>query len=264
MLYVVFVAFSSPNQFMAHSGALWLPLGFSLSSFQAVFNNPNVWSGYRNTLWILAVGIPINIFMTLLGAYFLSRRGVLFWRPIMLLILFTMYFSGGMIPGYLLVARTLGLLNSRWAVILPGAISTFNMIILRTAMSSVPPSLEESAKIDGANHFIILFRIMLPLVMPTIAVLILFYGINHWNSWFGAMLYLHRRELFPLQLILREILVANDVGMGLEGVDLGDREMIAQTIQYAVIVVATVPILALYPFLQRFFVKGVMVGAVKG
>ena len=263
MLYVVFAAFSSPNLFMAHYGPLWKPLGFSLAPFRAVFANPNIWNGYKNTLWIVVVGVVLNIFMTLLGAYFLSRKDVMLGRTITLIILFTMYFSGGMIPSYILM-QNLGLLNSRWALILPGLVSTYNMIIMRTAFVGVPPSLEESAKLDGANHYTILFRIMMPLCMPTIAVLILYYGVSHWNSWFGAMIYIRKRELYPLQLILREILVANDTNSMTQGGDIGDIEMISKTIQYAVIVVATAPILCLYPFLQRYFVKGVMIGAVKG
>ena len=261
MLYVLFASFSEPFQYMAHRGPLWGTLGFSTASYIHVFNNPNILSGYRNTIWILAVGIPINMLLTIIGAYFISRKGVMFFKPIMIMILFTMYFSGGLIPTFLLV-RNLGLVNTRMALILPGAISTFNMIVLRTAMHNVPDSLEESAKLDGANHFRILFQIVVPLVKPTMAVLVLFYGVGHWNSWFSAMIYLESRSLFPLQLILREILVLNDVS----GIDVGagDTEMIAATIQYALIIVATVPILALYPFLQRYFTKGIMIGAVKG
>jgi len=261
MLYVVFASFSEPFQYMAHTGPLWGSLGFTTVSYTHVFNNPNILTGYRNTLWILAVGIPINMFLTILGSYFLSRRGVMFFKPIMFLIIFTMYFSGGLIPTFLLV-RDLGLLNSRWALILPGAVSTFNMIVLRTAMQTIPDSLEESAKLDGANHFRILFQIIVPLVKPTLAVLVLFYGVGHWNSWFSAMIYIQDRQLFPLQLILREILVINDMAAIDAGA--GDQEMLAATIQYALIIVATVPILALYPFLQRYFTKGVMIGAVKG
>jgi len=264
MLYVLFAAFSNPSLYMAHRDALWRPLGFSTGSFVHVFENPNLISGYLNTVWILAVGVPINMFLTILGAYFLSRRGVMFFKPIMILIIFTMYFSGGLIPTYMLV-QNLGLLDTRWALILPGAVSTFNMIVLRTAMHAVPESLEESAKLDGANHFRILFQIMVPLVKPTMAVLVLFYGVGHWNSWFPAMIYLRNRALFPLQLILREILVLNDVaGLDLGAGGAGDVEMIAATVRYALIIVATVPILALYPFLQRYFTKGVMIGAIKG
>jgi len=261
MLYVLFASFSEPARYMAHRGILWGSLGFSTASYGHVFDNPNILSGYRNTLWILAVGIPLNMLLTIIGAYFISRKGLMLFRPIMIMIIFTMYFSGGMIPTFLLV-RDLGLLDFRWALILPGAVSTFNMIVLRTAMFAIPDSLEESAKLDGAGHFRILFQIMVPLVKPTMAVLVLFYGVGHWNSWFPAMIYLSSRELFPLQLILREILVLNDVS-GLD-IGAGDVEMIAATIQYALIIVATVPILALYPFLQRYFTKGVMIGAVKG
>lgn len=263
VLYVVFVSFSSPALYMGHSGLLFKPLGFSLASYKAVLKNPNIWSGYKNTLWIVLVGVVMNIFMTVLGAYFLSRKDVLFGRAVTLFILFTMYFSGGMIPRYLLM-QGMNLVNTRWALVLPGLISTYNMIIMRTAFAGVPDSLEESAKLDGANHFTILFRIMIPLTMPTIAVLVLYYGVSHWNSWFDAMLFIRKRDLYPLQLILREILVMNDTASMTHGDTMADAEMISQTVQYAVIVVATVPILLLYPFLQRYFVKGVMVGAVKG
>jgi len=263
MLYVVFASFSEPTQYMAHRGALWGSLGFTTSSYVHVFNNPNIFTGYRNTFWILGVALPINMLLTIIGGYFISRRGVMWFKPIMLFILFTMYFSGGLIPGFLLI-RNLGLLDSRWALVLPSAISTFNMIILRTAMHALPDSLEESAKLDGAGHLRILFQIVVPLVKPTLAVLVLFYGVQHWNSWFPAMIFLSTRALFPLQLILREILVLNDVaGLDLGGA-LGDVDMIAATIQYALVIVATVPILALYPFLQRYFTKGIMIGAVKG
>jgi len=265
MLYVLFVAFSDPREYMVHQGALWSPAGFSTASMRAVFGNAQILRGYRNTLWILGLGVPINIFMTLLGAYFLSRKGVMLFRPIMLLIIFTMYFSGGMIPRFRLVSD-LGLINSRWAIILPSAISVFNMIILRTAMNSVPASLEESAKIDGASHFRILFKIFLPLVMPTIAVLVLFYGVAFWNMWFDPFLFLgpQANHLVPLQIVLRGILVNNNMDMMVDGVGMDDRALVAVTIQYAIIIVSTVPILMLYPFLQRYFVKGVMVGAVKG
>jgi len=259
MMYVAFVAFSDPLRYMAHRGPLLMPLGFSTASIRSIFQNHLILNAYRNTLWLLVIGVPFNLFMTLLGAYFLSRRGLMLFKPIMLLIIFTMYFSGGMIPRFNLIALDLGLMNSRWALILPGAISTFNMIILRTAMSSVPASLEESAKIDGASHFRVLFKIMLPLVTPTMAVLVLFYGVGYWNAWFDARLFVNVRQMMPLQLLLREMLVLNNVEI-LEV----DAEPVALTVQYSIIIVSTVPILVLYPFLQRYFVKGMMVGAVKG
>jgi putative aldouronate transport system permease protein len=248
---------------MAHYGPLFGPVGFSLAPFEAVFENPNIWTGYRTTLWVVAVGLPLNIFMTMLGAYFLSRKDVMLGRLITMLILFTMYFSGGMIPRYILI-DSIGLTDTRWALVLPVLVSTYNMIIMRTAFAAVPASLEESAKLDGANHYIILFRIMMPLCMPTIAVLILYYGVQHWNAWFDAMLFIRQKTMYPLQLILREILVQNDTSSMTAGSDIADIDMISQTIQYAVIVIATLPILCLYPFLQRYFIKGVMIGAVKG
>lgn len=263
MLYILFASFSRPAEFMAHEGVIFAPLGFSTTSYEAVFDNPNILTGYMNTVFIVVAGVAINIVLTIVGAYFLSRKGVMFKRPIMLFIIFTMYFQGGLIPTYLTV-RALNLDNTLWALIVPGAVSTFNLIIMRTAFAAIPDSMEESAKLDGASHVTILFRIMAPLALPTIAVLVLYYGVGHWNSWFGAMIYLRKRELFPLQLILREIIIQNDTNAMTTGAGYDDREMLSETIKYAVIIVATAPILALYPFLQKYFVKGIMIGAVKG
>ncbi len=263
MLYILFASLSKPNDFMMHEGLLYGPIGFSLASFRAVFKNPNIISGYGNTIIIVVGGVALNIFMTILGAYFLSRKNVMLNKVITLMIIFTMYFHGGLIPSYLLV-KALHLDNTLLALIVPGAINTFNMIIMRTAFAAVPDSMEESAKLDGANQFVILFRIMVPLALPTLMVLVLYYGVAHWNSWFNAMIYLRKRTLFPLQLILREIIIQNDTNSMTTGSSADDKEMISETIKYAVIVVATLPILCLYPFLQKYFVKGVMVGAVKG
>ena len=265
LLYVVFVSFSVPAQYMRFGGQLlWHPLGFSFSSYNVVFKNPNIWSGYRNTLFVVVVGLVFNMAFTILGAYVLSRRQLMLRRFLSLMTIFTMYFSGGIIPAYLNV-RNLGLAGSLWALIVPAAVSTFNLIIMRTAFESIPESLEESAKIDGAPQIVILVRIMLPLVIPTVAVLILYYGVSHWNSWFQALIFIRKRELYPLQLILREMIIQGSSAMTMSLSTSGDDEaFIVETIKYSTIVVATVPILILYPFLQRFFVKGVMVGAVKG
>jgi putative aldouronate transport system permease protein len=181
----------------------------------------------------------------------------------MIMIVVTMYFNGGLIPFYLTV-KALHLDNSYLALIFPVAINTFNLIIMRTSFASIPDSLEESARIDGASHFNILFRIIIPLSKATIAVMILYYSVGHWNSWFNAMIFIRKRELFPLQLILREILIQNDTSNMSIGVDAMDRESVAESIKYAIIIVATLPILTIYPFLQKYFVKGVMIGAVKG
>ncbi|AEE96863.1 carbohydrate ABC transporter permease [Mahella australiensis] len=273
MLYVVFASFSDPIELMKHRGLLLWPLGNpTIEGYKLVFQNPSITNGYKNTIIYVVAGTAINIFMTSLGAYVLSRKNVL-WRNLMMFIVtFTMFFSGGMIPTYLLV-KNLNMLNTRWAILIPGAISTYNMIIMRTSFAAIPDSLEESAKMDGANDFIVLFRIILPLSTAVLAVMVLFYGVGHWNAWFNAMIYLRDRNLFPLQLILREILLANDLqSMSDVGNLVGGAAMQAGTdvvyfarelVKYCTIVVATVPILALYPFLQKYFVKGVMIGSLK-
>jgi putative aldouronate transport system permease protein len=201
--------------------------------------------------------------MTILGAYALSRKNVKLSQPIMFAITFTMLFSGGLIPLFLLV-RNLGMINSRLSIIIPTAINVYNMIILRTNFQAIPDSLEESAQIDGANDFTILVRIALPLSKAAIAVMVLYYGVANWNSWFPAMVYLRNRNLYPLQLILREILITNNIDTMITGADAGDRAPIGVAIQYATIIVSTLPILAIYPFVQKYFVKGVMIGAIKG
>lgn len=264
LIYVVFVSFSVPGQYMRFTGTvLWRPLGFSLSSYRAVFANPNIWSGYRNTLIIVVLGVSVNMFMTILGGYVLSRRNLMLRRVLALMTLFTMYFSGGMIPNYLVV-RDYGLGDRIWALILPVAISTFNMIIMRSAFEGVPESMEEAARIDGASQARTLVSIMLPIVMPTIAVLVLYYGVSHWNSWFNALIYIRTRSKYPLQLILREMIIENTAATASGAGALDDDVLIEKTIKYAAIVVATAPILVLYPFLQKYFVKGIMVGGVKG
>ncbi|NLB41341.1 MAG: carbohydrate ABC transporter permease [Clostridiales bacterium] len=263
MLYIAFASFSKPNLLMAHQGLLYRSLGFNLSSYKAVFNNPVIASGYRNTIFVLVMGLIFNILLTSMGAYFLSRKNIMLKKVVMFMIVFTMFFNGGMIPNYFLI-NSLKLDNSLWALIIPSAINTFNLIIMRTAFQGIPDSLEESAKLDGAGHFTILFRIILPLSLPTLAVIVLYYGVGHWNAWFNAMLYLRRREMFPLQLILREILIINDTSAMMAGGSFaGDQDLVSETIKYAVIMVATVPILVLYPFLQKYFVKGALIGSVK-
>lgn len=262
LLYVTFASLSQPAELMAHSGPLWKPLGMNIGSYLLVLKNPNILSGYMNTIFIVTVGVVINLLLTAIGAYFLSRKNVLWRDPVMFLIVFTMFFQGGLIPFFLTV-KNLHLYNSLWALIFPVAINTFNLIIMRTQFAAIPDSMEESAVMDGAGHFTILFKIMIPLSLPTVAVIILYYGVHHWNSWFNAMIFLQKRELFPLQLILREILIQNDTTAMVQNAATGDQEMISETVKYAVVMVATLPILALYPSLQKYFVKGIMVGALK-
>jgi putative aldouronate transport system permease protein len=263
LLYVLFASLSNPYEYMRHTGLLLRPLKTTLSSYKLVFNNDQILTGYINTLVVVGVGTAINMFFTVLGAYFFSRRRVALQKPLFLVVLFTMYFSGGMIPTYFVV-RNLGLLDTLWALMLPGAISTYNMIILRSGFSTVPVSLEESAMLDGAGHIRILINVVLPLSMHIIAVIILYYAVAHWNAWFQASIYIKSRARFPLQLVLREILIENDTSTMESSISIGDKETIGETIKYAVIVISTVPILCVYPFLQKYFVKGVIAGAVKG
>jgi putative aldouronate transport system permease protein len=263
LLYVALASFSDASQLVGHKGLIYKPLGFSLEAYKSVFSNPGIITGYKNTLFILVFGVTVNLVMTSLGAYVLSRRNVMWNKAFMFIIVLTMFFNGGLIPFYLIV-KGVGLTNSLWSTILPFSISTFNLIIMRTSFMAIPESLEESAKIDGANHFIILLRIILPLSMPVIAVMILYYAVEKWNGWFYASVFIKDRNLFPLQLTLREILIANSTDSMMEGANAGDRFQIGETIKYATIMVASVPILVLYPFVQKYFVKGVMVGALKG
>jgi putative aldouronate transport system permease protein len=263
LLYVAFASFSDATQLMAHKGLIYKPLGFSLEAYKSVFKNPGIIKGYGNTLFILVAGVSINLLLTAVAAYVMSRRSVMWNNFFTFLIVFTMFFHGGLVPLYLIV-KDVGLINSLWATIVPFSISTFNLIIMRTSFMAIPESLEESAKIDGANHLTILFKIVLPLSMPVVAVMILYYAVEKWNAWFYASIFLKDRNLFPLQLVLREILIANSTDTMSAGASSADQFKIGETIKYATIMVATVPILCVYPFVQKYFVKGVMIGAVKG
>src|SRR5579859_4318202 len=263
LLYVIFASLSDPSAIVAFRGALLKPLGLSLDAYRLVLQNPMIAIGYRNTLFYVVAGTALNMTLTCLGAYALSRQNVMFKRPIMLLIIFTLFFNGGLIPTFLLVGQTLHMADTVWALIVPNAVNTINLIILKTAFESVPVSLEEAARIDGANDFTILFRVVLPLSLPALSVVVLFYAVAHWNAYFQALIYLQSRDLYPLQLVLREILITSNVESMTTSVSSGDAFEIGQTIKYATIVVATLPILLIYPFLQRYFVKGALLGAIK-
>jgi len=263
ILYIVFASVSQSDRLINFSGILLRPLGFTLLAYEKAFEHPLIVSAYGNTLFIVVVGTCINLVLTAIGAYFLSAKDVMLQKPIALMIVFTMFFGGGMIPFYLTV-KELGLYDTLWAIIIPAAINTFNLIVMRTGFAQLPESLSESARIDGAGHIRILFKIVIPLSMPTIAVILLYYGVSHWNAWFNASIFLRDSAKFPLQLVLRQILIVNNTDAMTQGVDLGEQLSISETIKYAVIVISTLPILCVYPFLQRYFVKGVMIGAVKG
>ena len=260
-LYILFASLSDPLRVLQRGSLLLWPEGFNTGAYKMVFKNPMILTGYKNTIIYVVAGTAINIIMTSFGAYVLSRKDLYGRRFFMFMIAFTMFFSGGLIPLYLLINQ-LNMVNTVWAIIIPSAISTWNLIVMRTSFEAIPDSMFESAKIDGGNDFTILFRIILPLSMPIVAVMILFYSVGQWNSWFGAMIYLRERELYPLQLILREILITNSVDSMTAGLG-GDIEPIAENIKYATVMIATVPILMVYPFLQKYFVKGVMIGAIK-
>ncbi|MDI6617087.1 MAG: carbohydrate ABC transporter permease [Clostridiales bacterium] len=262
IILVVSSSFSSPLAVISNQVKL-LPVGFTLKMYQMVFKHPEIWGSYLNTVIYTLLGTTINILFTALGAYPLSRKDM-FGRNIFTgLFVFTMFFGGGMIPSFLLI-KNLGLYDKIWALVLPGAVSTWNLIIMRTFFqNSIPLELQESAFIDGASDITVFFKIIIPLSTPIMAVMVLFYGVGHWNDWFSALLYISKRAKYPLQIILREILIQSST-QDMSGGSLSDQEMIGEGIKYATMVVATLPILCLYPFLQRYFVKGVMVGAIKG
>ena len=262
LLYVVFASVSEPGKLAISKGLLFKPQGFSLAAFRAVRDNPMIGRSYLNTLFVVVCGTIINLLMTSLCAFVLSRENLPYKKTLTLFVMFTMFFGGGLIPRFLVVSG-LGMVDTYLALLLPNAINAYNMIIMRTSFESVPRSLEESAQIDGANEFVVLLRIILPLSMPVVAVMLLFYGVGHWNNWFSAVVYIRHRAKYPLQLILREILIENELSSMTTDVGSLDKESISETIKYATIVVATVPILCIYPFLQKYFAKGVMVGAVK-
>lgn len=264
LYYVVIASFSDPVKLISHDGLLLLPLkDYTLAGYRMVFQNKMVMSGYKNTLIVLVVGVCINMILTILGAYVIAQRKLLLRKPLTIFIIVTMYFSGGMIPAYLNV-RDLGMMDSLMALIMPSAINTSNLLIMRSAFMSVPESLSEAAEIDGASHRQILFQVMVPLVKATMAVLVLYYGVAHWNSWFNASIYLRSSDKFPLQLVLRNILIEGQTNDMLSDVGSADNPQAVQLLKYSLIVVSTLPIMCIYPFLQRFFEKGVMLGAVKG
>ncbi len=263
MLYVIFASVSDPLRLIQAKGMLFRPLGFTGMAYKLVFQNRSILTGYLNTLFLITVGTACNVSVTALAAYVLSRQRYMLKRFFNVIVVVTMLFNGGLIPTYMII-KSYGLLDSRWALILPGLLTTYNLMIMRTSFEGIPYSLEESAKIDGAGDMTVLLRIILPLSKAIIAVMILFYGVGHWNSWFNASIYLDSRSKYPLQLILREILISNDTSAMGNDLSANDQEMISENIKYATIVVATLPIMCVYPFIQKYFVTGVMIGSVKG
>ncbi len=265
LVYVLSSSFSSPSAVM--SGKVWLlPVDFSLDGYRAIFKNNQVLIGYRNSLFYMVVGTFINVVMTLLAAYPLSRTDLPGQGPIMLIFTFTMIFSGGMIPTYLVI-KDLHMLNTVWSMMIPGAISVNNMIITRTFIrNSIPQEMLEAAKIDGCNDIQYFFSMVLRLSGSVIAVITLYYAIAHWNAYFNAFMYLSDQKLYPLQLFLRDILISNKVDASMVMVDDAQaaKEGLSELLKYSLIVVAILPVMIIYPFVQKHFVKGVMIGSVKG
>ncbi len=265
VLHVAFASFSDPAWVMNQSGLILFPHGLNIDGYKLVFSNNQLMQGYANTIFYVLTATLLGLLITVMGAYPLSKRELLFSNTLMLIISFTMLFNGGMIAFYIVV-KNLGMLDTRWAIILPTCVSAFNLILVRTAMSTVPKALEESAMLDGAGPVRILFQIYLPLIKATLATVILYYAVAHWNSWFNASIFLRERSLFPLQLILQEILIANDTASTTtqSGELAGNADLYKQLVKYCTIMVATVPVLCFYPFIMKYFEKGVMIGSIKG
>lgn len=265
LVFVLVASFSSPEAVMR--GEVWLwPKDITFVGYQKIFQNNEILTGYANTIIYTVIGTSINLVMSVAAAYPLSRKDLYGRNLISAMMVFTMFFSGGMVPTYLLI-KNLGMLNSMWALIIPGAVSVYNILIMRTFFQNgIPSEMQEAASIDGCSNLSTLVRIVLPLSMPIIAVMILFYSVGHWNAYFSALMYLSDRDKYPLQLFLREILIQ---GQMQEMLGIGDDShaksvMEGEAIKYAVVIVANLPVLILYPFLQKYFVKGVMIGAIKG
>lgn len=264
LVFAVSCSFSTPLS-VVQSKVMLFPKGLTTIVYERVFKNALVISGYGNTIYYTLLGTSINVLLTIITAYPLSRRDFKARKPITFLFTFTMLFSGGLIPTFLVV-KSLGLVNTVWALILPGAISSWNMFIMKNYFqTSIPLDMYEAARIDGADNIKILLRIVLPLSMPIIAVMVLYYGVSHWNSYFSALVYLRDTDKYPLQMVMRNFFSGKDyVEQGAGGDDATQMLLLNETMKYALIVIASVPMLILYPLLQRFFVKGVMLGAIKG
>lgn len=265
LIYVISASFSSPQAVI--SGRVWLwPVDFTLKGYEAVFKNSQIMTGFMNSFIYMFAGTIINIAMTLMAAFPLSRKELKIRNPVMALFVFTMLFSGGLIPSYLMI-KELGMLDTRWALLIPAAMSVWNVILTRTYFqATIPDELYEASQIDGASDFTFFLKMAIPLAAPIIAVNALYYGVGHWNTYFSALIYLKSPDLFPLQIILRNILVLNriDPTMVVDLDTLMRKQGIVDVIKYSVIVVASVPVLCIYPFVQKYFVKGVMIGSIKG
>lgn len=263
IIHVLMASFSDPVLLYRNLGVLVKPLGFSLEGYKETSQMKEIWIGYRNTIFYTVCYTALATVLTLLGGYVLSRKGLFWGRPIMLIITFTMIFNGGMVPTYLLVSK-LNWLDSPLAVIVPNCVSVFNLIIMRTFFEGVPASLEESAKLDGAGNLRILFSIMIPISMAGVSVIALFYMIYQWNAYFDAMIYLRETDLAPLQNVIRQIIMFSSSAAGVTSGESGNYgQMLQGVVKNCIIMISIVPMLIVYPFIQKYFAGGVMIGAVK-
>lgn len=264
LINIVASSFSSPYAVSNGKVLLW-PVNFTLDGYKAVFENERIGIAYLNTFFYTIAGTAINIAVTMIAAYPLARRDLPYKGAIMVLFTFTMLFSGGTIPSYILMVN-LNLINTRWAMLLPGALSVYNMIIARTFIQNIPEEMYEAASIDGCSDFRYFFEMVLPLSVTLLSVLTLYYAVGHWNSYFDAFLYLSDSEMYPLQIILREILISNTIDMEriVDEATLAAKQGMADLLKYALIIVSSLPVLILYPFVKKHFLKGVMIGALKG
>lgn len=265
VLHVIFASFSDPTLMAQHSGLIWKPLfdethPLTLYGYKMVFGNDSLLMGYANTIFYCALGGAFSTILCTMGGFVLSRKGLVLKKYIMIFLTITMFFNGGMIPTYMVIKK-IGLLNNRLVMIIPNAVNVMSLVIIRTAIQGMPTSLEESARLDGAGNFTILFKIVIPLVKATVAVLALQYVLMKWNAYFEAMIYLNDRKMYPLQVILREILVESDSSSLTYDAELAQY---ADLIEYCTIVVAILPVFCFYPFILKYFTKGMMVGSLKG
>lgn len=263
LYFVIIASFSDPSLVSAGK-VTWRPEGFTLAGYKRILSFSQIWLGYRNTIFYVILGTAISLVLTVTLAYPLSRKDFKLRTPLMMMVTFTMFFSGGMIPTYLCISK-MHMLNTVWAVVLPGAIAASHVIIVRTFFQSIPRELTEAAAIDGCTNFKAFINIVLPLSKAVTAVIALYVASGLWNTYFGPMIYLTDRKLYPLQLFLRQILLQNDMqGADISAASVQEEQYIAQLIRYGVIIVSTVPMMLLYPFIQKYFVKGVMIGSIKG
>ena len=264
IFYTAVASLSDPRELLRHSGPLLWPLGQpTLEGYARSLSAPHIAVGYTNTLFYVLAGTSISLVLTTMGAFIVSRSHFMLRNLLMKGMLLTMFFSGGLIPLFFVI-RDVGIFNTRWAFILPYAVSTYNLIIMRSFFASIPASLEESAMIDGAADWRVLIHIYLPLSTPVLAVITIYYGVGYWNSWYPALVFLRDRTLYPMQMFLRELLILNDLGRLQDASVMGDSAYYSELVKYCTIIISTVPILLIYPFMQRYFVKGVMIGAIKG